>query len=830
MSPLREITERYRLEKILKSTRAGSVLRATDSLGGGTVVVKLLALGADPAAQGERFERFAAALAALEHRSLPVVRDFGLTTDGAAFLAMEHADGRSVATLAGTDPKRILSALGPVAEGLALLAASGLAHGNLSPDNLLLATGPGDVRMLGLGTALLRAPGPAASGENARFRAPEELAAAPAAGAVAAEPWRADAYSFAATLCYLLEVALPLQLGEPSPDESPELAIPLSLAFQLEDAEPLRRFLAGALARRPAARPAFAAAREAIHRALHGAPAPAATIEETRPAFLPEELAPAPPPAPVAAAPPAAAPPAPPPPPTAETAPRKAIPEPPKVAIPEPLEAAPPGPPRLAIPEPPKPAVPPPAAALDDGGELLTPITDDILEAMTTAPPKPAAPEPMAPASAPAATAPAPAAPTTGWRGRLLRPVPLAAAGGVLLLVVLGLVLWPRSASPPAVAAAAAAPAPPAPPPLPPPAERLRAAGEALAAGDDHGALVALRSITPAEQRALPPDACRQIQSLEQILAMTAPARLANDLATGWRTGNLDLLRLAARDAVDQPGAVAALPAASRDTLDRARRAAELYDLAAAAARQGESAGALERFGELARLVPSFHDGSGLRDKAAAAVETEAARLVKDARYEEALARLEPLRASWPERPGLKAEVETIRDQEKSEQSLANLLAEAANAEKRRRPDEGIDLLKKVKPTPHLEAEYGAQMGRLQALLDRVDARPPTVELRDGYLLDYDRGTVANLSFRVRDDYKVTGVKVYARSGGGGRMVELPYRKDGFVYDVAVPPSFHQNGTVDFYVVASDYSGHETSLGSRDQPLHLKRRKGFRES
>src|SRR5689334_4486018 len=105
MSPLREITERYRLEKIVKSTRSGSVLRATDVLGGGTVVVKLVALGADPAADGERFSRFAGALAALEHPSLPVLRDFGLTTDGSAFLVMEHLEGRSVATLAGTDPK-----------------------------------------------------------------------------------------------------------------------------------------------------------------------------------------------------------------------------------------------------------------------------------------------------------------------------------------------------------------------------------------------------------------------------------------------------------------------------------------------------------------------------------------------------------------------------------------------------------------------------------------------------------------------------------------------------------------------------------------------------
>ena len=826
MSPLREITERYRLEKILRSTRAGSVLQATDTLGGGAVVIKLIALGADPVADGERFLRFAEALASLAHPSLPAVRDFGLTTDGSAFLVMEPLAGRSVAALAGTDPKRILSALAPVVDGLALLAAHGLAHGNLSPDNLLLATGPGEVKMLGLGTALLRTPGAAAAAENARFRAPEELAAAGASGdqrGGRADLARADVYSFAATLCQLLDVRppvhLPEGLGEAEEGEEPAVAIPLALAFQLEDAEPLRRLLAAALAREPAARPDLDLAREAIQRALHGAPAPSATAEATRPAFLAEDVAPAPagkPPEPEPAKPTVPAP--------APTAARNPIPEPPKVA---PIFEKPA--PRLAIPEPPKPEVPPPAAALDLGEEILPSVDDDVLAAIT-APPPPSEPPPPSAQTAPAA----PEAAAAGWRARLLRPAPLAAAGAAAaVLAALGFVLWSRSASPPPIAVVAATPArpaAPAPPPLPPPAERLRTAGEALAAGDDHAALAALRSLTPAEQRSLPPDACRQIQALEEILSLTAPARLAGDLAAGFRTGNLDVLRAAAQDAVDQPAAVAVLPAASRETLDRARRAAELYNLAEAAARKGESAQALAQFGEIAHVLPAFRDGSGLREKAAAAIEAEAAALVKDARYEEALARLEPLRASWPDRPGLAAEVETIRGAEKNEQTLKNLLSEASIAERSRHPDEGIALLGKVKPTPHLAADYDAQMGRLTALLARVDARPPTVELRDGYLLDYDRGTVANLSFRVRDDYKVASVKVYARPGGGGSMVEMPVRHDGFVYDVEVQPSFHQNGTVDFYVVASDCSGHETYLGSREQPLHLKRRKGFRES
>ncbi len=99
--------------------------------------------------------------------------------------------------------------------------------------------------------------------------------------------------------------------------------------------------------------------------------------------------------------------------------------------------------------------------------------------------------------------------------------------------------------------------------------------------------------------------------------------------------------------------------------------------------------------------------------------------------------------------------------------------------------------------------------------------------LRDGYLLDYSRGTVVELSFRATDDYEVRGVKVLARPEGG-KFRELPIEKAraGY-YTVTVDPGFHQNGTVDLYAVATDLSGHEGTLGSRDKPLQLKRKQGF---
>jgi hypothetical protein len=176
----------------------------------------------------------------------------------------------------------------------------------------------------------------------------------------------------------------------------------------------------------------------------------------------------------------------------------------------------------------------------------------------------------------------------------------------------------------------------------------------------------------------------------------------------------------------------------------------------------------------------------------------------------------------------LKARLADVRAQEKAEHAVEGAITEAVAAEKLKKPDQGLAALRKVKATAHLEASYNDVKQRLETLLAQFDNNPPTVELRDGFLLDYSRGTPVNLSFRVRDDYKVESVKIYARPSGG-RMAEMPYTKDGFSYTIAISPSFHQNETVDFYVVATDPSGHETYLGTRDKPLQLKRKKGYRE-
>ncbi|MDP9121646.1 MAG: hypothetical protein M3O15_09830, partial [Acidobacteriota bacterium] len=383
----------------------------------------------------------------------------------------------------------------------------------------------------------------------------------------------------------------------------------------------------------------------------------------------------------------------------------------------------------------------------------------------------------------------------------------------------------PQAEAPPPAAATAAATAPPPPfkPPERPASEKLAEARLLLAQGDDFRARAALRTLSFADQGALPLHSCEILGSIEETLALTARQHLPEDLAKGLETGDLGRLQSAVA-----AGAGQEVPAPLRGNLERARNIVACYEQAQAAASHGSHALVLEQFRLLSGLVKDPHDPEGLRAKAAAAVEAEADGLARDGRYAEALQHLEPVRRTWPERSGLKDRVKSFESAQQNEARQESVLATVPAYERRRKPAEALDLMRGVTPTPHLEQRWNEALQQLQASLAQLDANPPRVVLRDGYALDYPRGTVATLSFRATDDYEVRSVKMMARPESG-RWQEMPLQKDGQGYTVHIPPSFHQNGTVEFYVAATDLSGHEGFLGSRDQPLRLKRQAGFHE-
>jgi eukaryotic-like serine/threonine-protein kinase len=824
----RELTDRYQLQKILRSTRFGTLLQATDTTSGRTVVIKLVTVGPSPglAAAAPEFERLAASLAELGHPNLPKVLDSGFTTDGGAFLALEPLEGRGLDAVTDVPPARLLAMVGQGLSGLEALAARGLAHHNVSPDNLFVVSAPGGERvvLLGLGTAVFRPRSPEAfQAENARFLAPE-LASPGAAD------WRADLYSLALTTCHALGATVGF-------GEAPVVQLPLAVSFELESDEALRQTLEHSLRQRPAERPTFKDFRQALRLAIGDA----AVEEEAKTA-----VAPPPPPAPAAVlpfVPPAATPVAAQPvQPAAQALPPLTIPEAWTPSLAEPVTLSSPPPmlsspiaPEFSLPDPLPPAVEEPS---EEQGDVLSSVDDEILNALLSVPPPPPRPAgATAEAPAPSKVAPflkkkAPAAPAQPAAATpvassplLRRPAVLGAiAGAVVLCIVAGLwfLLRPQSE-----------PAPPPPPPpritLPtafsqPPVDRLEEAKLQLAQGEDLKARRAVRSILFGEQGLLSLSGCRELGAIEETLALAALERLPADLSKGLREGNVEILQAAVEAGAGQEAGLAADVSAN---FDRARGIVEAYEQARAAAARGDHVQVLEGFAALATLLPKAGDPEDLRGKAAQALEQQAESMVQNARYPQALALLGPIQRTWPDRPGLAERLASYQTYQANEKAQEQLLAALPGLERRKKPWDGLQMLNEVEPTPHLAPRLAEARKRLETLLAQLDQQPPQVVLRDGYLLEYSRGTVAELSFRATDDYQVGEVKVLARPQGGKyQEVGLETTRTGYK-TVAFDPAFHRNGTVELYVVATDLSGHQGFLGSAEKPLVIKRKQGF---
>jgi eukaryotic-like serine/threonine-protein kinase len=839
----RELTDRYQLEKILRSTRFGTILKASDVRSGRMVAVKQITVPSPPrlAAEAPAFERLAEALAGAKHPALPAVLDWGFTTDGAAFLALELLDGRTFDAFADMPPEQLLAWILQALDGLEALASLGHAHLNVSPDNLFVAaTSAGEqVKLLGLGTAVFRPRGAeaaAAGGDNARFRAPEVVAGGEADS-------RADLYSLALVVCQALGATV-------VSGDAPSVQLPLAVSFALENDEALRQALERSLRQGPEQRPSFQELREGLRLAL-GAPAPAPQ-PAPRPVAAPSRANVAP--FPVLVSPPPEPPPF--------LAGGTLEPLPPPIALPAIASAgpsvaaqAPSALPPLVIPDAWVPSGaaqtapqfsepdPLPPAEESPEGDVLSAVDDEVLNALLNVPPPPPR-TPSAAAAAPPksakvvpfqkkekkAPAPAPArsgapAVASGPAAFLRKPAVLAALVGVLVLGLLaGLWLYRRRQQ--------QAPVEDAPlaglrqPFTRPPIDKLEEAKIDLAQGDDLRARRALRSIAWGEQGLLSSEGCRELSAIEESLARAAFERMPTDLASGLKSGDLEVLESAVEAGAGQE---AGLAPEVRAGYDRAKSAVAAYAQVRAASTQGNPVQTLERFAALAALLPKPTDPDDLRGQAAKGIEEEAEALVREGKYADAVARMEPVQRTWPDRPGLKERLASYEKFKADEAHQEEILAALPNVERYKKPWDGLQMLNGVEPTPHLAPQFTAARARLEELLARLDKEPPKLVLRDGYVLDYARGTVANLSFRATDDYQVKDVKLLARPEGG-KYREIPLDKTqvraGY-YTAEIQPSFHQNGTVDFYVVATDLSGHETYLGTRDQPQKLKRQQGF---
>ncbi|WP_369387348.1 tetratricopeptide repeat protein [Streptomyces sp. CG1] len=165
MGENRLIQGRYRLLDLLGRGGMGEVWRARDESLGRHVAVKCFEpLGPyrDPSLTRvlrERFRREARVAAALSHRGVTVVHDFG-ESDGVLFLVMELLEGRDLSRLLEDNKGHplpvddVLDIAAQIAAALAYTHQQGVIHRDLKPANILRTT-DGTVKICDFGIARL---------------------------------------------------------------------------------------------------------------------------------------------------------------------------------------------------------------------------------------------------------------------------------------------------------------------------------------------------------------------------------------------------------------------------------------------------------------------------------------------------------------------------------------------------------------------------------------------------------------------------------------------------------------------------------------------------
>jgi hypothetical protein len=143
VTPLpRVLMARYHLERRVGRGGMGAVYAANDRALSRSVAVKVLREDLVTAGATERFQSEARLAAALAHRHVVAVYDFGVTPAGRAFFVMELLNGvtlRDELRRSGRlPPNRVLQILQQVGEGVALAHRREMVHRDLKPENVFL--------------------------------------------------------------------------------------------------------------------------------------------------------------------------------------------------------------------------------------------------------------------------------------------------------------------------------------------------------------------------------------------------------------------------------------------------------------------------------------------------------------------------------------------------------------------------------------------------------------------------------------------------------------------------------------------------------------------
>ena len=291
------IAERYHVIAKLGEGGMGQVYLAEHVKMGRRSAVKVMHPGMvhDAAAIG-RFNREAANASRIDHPNVAGIYDFGETSDGLVYLAMQYVEGETLTGIAqqgaALPPARAAEITRQAAEGLHAAHAMGIVHRDLKPDNIMVsrdADGLDCVKVVDFGIAK-------AAGTDSQkvtrtgivvgtpeYMSPEQLSGEEVDG-------RSDQYSLALVAFNLLtgdlpflaestQTAMVMRLTEPPKTLA---QVRPSIAWPAE----VQAVMSRALERRPADR--FPSTREfgrALHAAIEKMPAPASpkgTVELDR--------------------------------------------------------------------------------------------------------------------------------------------------------------------------------------------------------------------------------------------------------------------------------------------------------------------------------------------------------------------------------------------------------------------------------------------------------------------------------------------------------------------------------------------------------------------